>query len=206
MVNNARLNRASPDARRDHILAVAKSAFLEDGFAAASMSTIAARLGGSKATLYKYFPTKEALFEAVMAQACEEVLAPMDQPLEPQDDLQSELAAFGRRLLDALLAPPALALHRVVQADGAKFPIVAETFYAFGPDRTYARLAARFAELADEGRPLKAEPSEAARQFVSLLRGDLHLRVTAGAAPPPSRTVIRDHVEAAVDVFLRGAV
>ncbi|MGH6965637.1 MAG: TetR/AcrR family transcriptional regulator, partial [Phenylobacterium sp.] len=47
--------RLDRDARREAILDVAQEVFLEEGFANASMSTIAARLGGSKGTLYNYF-------------------------------------------------------------------------------------------------------------------------------------------------------
>ena len=43
------------DERRDGILDVGRDCFLVDGYAATSMSSIAARLGGSKGTLYNYF-------------------------------------------------------------------------------------------------------------------------------------------------------
>ena len=56
--------RLDRDARRELILDVAQDVFLEEGFAAASMSTIAARLGGSKGTLYNYFRSKDELFAA----------------------------------------------------------------------------------------------------------------------------------------------
>ena len=47
------------DQRREAILQVAREVFFEYGYSAASMSTIAARLGGSKGTLYNYFKNKE---------------------------------------------------------------------------------------------------------------------------------------------------
>ncbi len=39
------------DLKRDTILSIARQVFMEEGYAAASMSTIAARVGGSKGTL-----------------------------------------------------------------------------------------------------------------------------------------------------------
>ena len=54
--------RTKTNARRDAILAVAKQVFEEYGFENSSMALIAERLGSSKATLYRYFVTKEALF------------------------------------------------------------------------------------------------------------------------------------------------
>ena len=44
------------------IIAVAREHFFEKGFEGASMSAIAAQLGGSKRTLWSYFPSKEELF------------------------------------------------------------------------------------------------------------------------------------------------
>lgn len=54
------------DARRQAILDVAAQAFQELGFERTSMSGICARVGGSKATLYNYFPSKEELFFEVI--------------------------------------------------------------------------------------------------------------------------------------------
>lgn len=62
--------RLDPDTRREQILDVAQDVFLEEGFANASMSVIAARVGGSKATLYAYFRSKEALFSAYVERRC----------------------------------------------------------------------------------------------------------------------------------------
>src|ERR1700761_2914102 len=64
-------SRLAPDDRRKAILAIAREIFLTEGYAAASMSAIAARLGGSKGTLYNYFPSKEGLFAEFMRDQCE---------------------------------------------------------------------------------------------------------------------------------------
>ena len=56
------------DERRDGILDVARDCFLADGYAATSMSTIAARLGGSKGTLYNYFKSKDEVYLALASE------------------------------------------------------------------------------------------------------------------------------------------
>ena len=53
-------------ALREHILDTAKLAFLEGGFERTSMDAIAARAETSKRSLYAHFPTKDALFLAVL--------------------------------------------------------------------------------------------------------------------------------------------
>ena len=51
-------------------MSVAREVFFEHGYSATSMSAIAARLGGSKGTLYNYFRSKEELFEAQLRDVC----------------------------------------------------------------------------------------------------------------------------------------
>ena len=58
--------------RRDKILEVASEVFRENGFEATSMSQIAALAGGSKGTLYNYFPSKEDLLLAVLLTGAQE--------------------------------------------------------------------------------------------------------------------------------------
>ena len=72
--------------RREAILAVAYASFLEHGYAATTMSGIAAKIGGSKATLWSYFPSKEALFEAVLDQATAAYRLQLSSLLDPCGD------------------------------------------------------------------------------------------------------------------------
>jgi AcrR family transcriptional regulator len=60
------LRKRRKEARPDEIIEAARAVFVERGFAAAKVDEIATRAGASKGTVYLYFPTKEALFEAVM--------------------------------------------------------------------------------------------------------------------------------------------
>ena len=75
--------RVKTPARREAILAVAADVFKEMGFEGASMAEISARIGGSKATLYGYFKSKEELFVAVThgeaKKQMEPALAALDQ-------------------------------------------------------------------------------------------------------------------------------
>ena len=63
------------DQRRERIIQVARSVFFEVGYAGASMSLISQRLGGSKATLYAYFNSKEDLFAALIHEGCQDMAA-----------------------------------------------------------------------------------------------------------------------------------
>lgn len=60
------LPRRRKDSRVAELLDAALAVFAEKGFAAARMEDIAARAGAAKGTLYLYFPSKEAVFEALV--------------------------------------------------------------------------------------------------------------------------------------------
>ena len=62
----ARAGAETESAKRRQILDGARRVFLADGFDGASMNDIARVAGVSKGTLYVYFDSKEALFEALI--------------------------------------------------------------------------------------------------------------------------------------------
>src|SRR3569833_1853850 len=91
--------RLDRDQRRERILDVAEEVFLEEGFAAASMSEIAARLGGSKGTLYNYFKSKDELFEAYVLWRCSMNLEEIYALDSDGDSLRGTLTRVGAALL-----------------------------------------------------------------------------------------------------------
>ena len=96
--------RPRSDDRRAAMLEIARAAFLREGYAAASVSEIAAKVGGSKATLYSYFPSKKDLFAAVIEEEVRQMLAPLFEMGETQGDVRTVLERFARRFLDMLLS------------------------------------------------------------------------------------------------------
>ena len=83
---------------RDRILVAAEALFAERGFAGTAVRDIAARVELNPASLYNHFPSKEALYEAVL----ERGLRPLLQVLA-DGAAQGEVA--GRvELIDALMA------------------------------------------------------------------------------------------------------
>lgn len=58
--------RRRKEARPGELIAAALDLFVEHGYAATRVEAVAARAGVSKGTLFVYFPTKEALFKAVV--------------------------------------------------------------------------------------------------------------------------------------------
>ena len=94
--------RADARRNRERVLAAARRAFAEQGFAV-PLDEIAAAAGVGPGTVYRHFPTKEALFEAVSLANVEELAADARARAEAADpDLA--FAGFLDRLADQALA------------------------------------------------------------------------------------------------------
>jgi AcrR family transcriptional regulator len=77
----------------------AREVFLTQGFDAASMGEIARKAGVSKGTLYVYFDSKEALFEAIAQEACADQAKGVFA-FDPEDhDVESVLTRLGRSFI-----------------------------------------------------------------------------------------------------------
>jgi AcrR family transcriptional regulator len=164
----------SPDERRAAILDIAREAFLQDGYSGTSMSRIAAEVGGSKATLYSYFPSKKELFIAVTdretAQLYDEIF---NLKLSPGESDKAFLD-FSRRCLQGLLSDTIIAGYRLIIAEAGRFPEMGKTTYELAVRRGVERLAHCFAEAMAQGSLRLCDPTEAAESFLDLAAGSLH--------------------------------
>jgi hypothetical protein len=91
-----------------------------------------------------------------------------------------------------------------VHGEGQRFPELARTFFACGPDAAYAVLTPALARFHTAGLVDCPDPRLAAEQFLAMVRGDLHLRVSSGLVPPPTPAEIERQVAHAVRIFVRG--
>ena len=167
------------------------------------MSRIAALAGGSKTTLWTYFPGKEDLFAAVCDDLVERYGLAINAPIDPGAPLTQQLSLFGRALLDTVLSPPMVDLQRLVIGEAARFPELSRLFFDRGPARGKARLARLLQAAMDRGELRSDDPDVAASQFVGLLQArSWHWMLLGLIAehPPEQRTA---EVELAVSSFLR---
>jgi AcrR family transcriptional regulator len=191
------------DHRRRAILDVARAVFFEEGYSSASMSTIAARLGGSKGTLYNYFQSKKELFDAQIREQCaSHALMVFDLPADGQD-VRRVLTDMGERYLGMLFSESGLQTFRLVTAEAQRDPSIARTFYEAGPMTGARRLAEFLAHAEQVGglRPL-GDPLLAAQQFIALLQASLYKPRLLNIIEEPTREAITAEVAAAVHTFM----
>ncbi len=194
--------RPTRDQRREAILAIAHDVFLEHGFEGASMSQVAARLGGSKGTLYSYFDSKEALFEALVAESCAQ-RGPAMFDVNVGLPMVERLTAIARAYIELVGSEWSVRMLQVVAAEARRRPEVGRLFYDAGPGAAVLRLSAELDDFAAAGLLRLDDSRRAAETFGILCRGTLHLQRMLGQAPVPTPAVIEREAARAVAQFLR---
>ena len=108
------------------LLDAARQIFLEKGYAGTSIDEVVQRTGGSKASVYKYFGSKEGLFAEMFGTHCQVFLATLQIPNELSGNLEQTLTQFAERVLLAFVDPERVAMIRALVAEAARFPDLAE--------------------------------------------------------------------------------
>ena len=195
------MSQAIRDQRRDRILQVAREVFFEEGFNAATMSTIATRLGGSKATLYAYFKNKEDLFDAIIADQCS-VIEKMLVLENEGADIRTTLTDLGRELVTAMSSDQSVRTMQLIIEESRRNPELARRFDETGPKVGTERLAAYLAGAHARGEISASDPVHAAGVLAILLKGELFFRRILGLEPEPTPERIEKEVQSAVTNFL----
>ena len=190
------------DQRRETILEIAGDVFYEEGFAGASMSSIAARLGGSKGTLYNYFESKDELFEAFVRERCssfwESVFSvAADEHLKVRELLPLVGEAFIRMLDEKLVR-----LIRILIAESQRSPHMSRIFFDTGPEAKVRQLAGYLEAAKARGEIDAPDCTVAARQFLALFRGSFYFERLLNLVGPQDEGRARQEIAAAVDMFL----
>lgn len=176
------------------ILRVAEAMFLKSGYAATRMDAVADKAGVTKQTVYRYFPAKEALFAAVMAQV-------RDNGAEPytlgDGELAEELRQFGHWCLGFHINPRALGLYRLMLMEGGQRSLH-QTFMEAGPQKVVGPLA-EFLQQRCEG---LEDPQFHARMFTSMLLAPRNT-LLLGNDKKMNPEAQREHVEKVVGLFLK---
>jgi len=134
---SSRTRRRRKEARPAEIAEAGLAAFVEHGFAATRMEEVARRAGVAKGTVFRYFPTKEALFEAAVLSRAAPVWDGAETMASTLADMPLREAVI--RLIEALHAgltrPEITGLMRIIIAEGPRFPALLETWHRLSISR-----------------------------------------------------------------------
>lgn len=196
--------RRDKTAKREAIILIAKDIFLREGYSATSMATIAAAVGGSKATLYNHFPSKEDLFTAVVSDICEGNAAAFSALDLQSPDIRKALRSFGVAIVRFMMSDDVIAMHRLIAGEAARFPEIGQAYYQAAVQLGKQKLIDRFGAAMDSGRLRKTDPSVAAQHFFDLCLAGLYRRRLWNIGGAPSDAEIDANVASAVAAFMDG--
>ena len=158
--------------------------------------------GGSRRNIYQEFGNKEGLLKAVMHQQVirqRDALANIDYGLPPDQALKQVCLPFAEGLMSDTL----IALMRMVVQVVVKLPEVGQMIYENGPLSGSKPIRDYLRYLDGQGMLKVSDPAAAAALLMEMVKGRLHLRRILLPGDTISRAEIEQHVNYAVDTFLR---
>lgn len=159
--------------KRDAALAAATALFRQTGFERTSMEAVASAAGISTATLYRQFPSKESLFEAVAVAALDR----LEAPLPTRGGAKLRLTALAVNYAELLASPETRGFMRMIIAETGRNPRLAEIFYEKVKSRLGGGFVAAFGEGVAQGVFKRAsDPGHAVGQLQGMIEHALLMR------------------------------
>lgn len=189
------------DERIPEILAASCAEFSAHGIDGASMTKIAARCGCSKATIYHYFDSKEALITALVREVFAADLKTLSSQSEKESTAHGSIRGHATRLVEMLEEQPAVAqLLNEVYARASRMPEVSDVLR-----RSFSLYIEHFTSVFARGvasGELRQDlvPPRVALAWVASLEGAL---VIAAATSRPRREVVDEVVASMVALTSR---
>lgn len=184
--------RQRAEQKQQEIVIAAESLFLQQGYGASSMDQIAEQTGVTKQTVYRYFPSKDALFAAVMnhMQATE-----FKSYCFGNGPVADELIGYGKHLLCFHLQPRILGLYRLMLTEGAREDLF-RTFAKTGPQRVLQPLI----EFLEQRSRLE-DPTFCAQMLANMILAPRNQLLMSGT-PKMRKSAQQEHVLKVTRLFL----
>jgi len=154
--------------RRKTILEVAGRQFLQHGYGGTTMSAIATAFGGSKETLWRYFPNKEVLFADYIEHATATFRNRLAPDLDPNIPLEQALRNFAKHYIEEICSPESVELHRLAVSESARFPEIGRLFYERAPKATEGLLTEFLGRQMTLGKLRSGDAGRAAKTLIQL--------------------------------------
>lgn len=183
--------------KRRAAIQAAKQLFFEQGYERTSLQQIAAQAGVSTATLFKRFPSKAALFAAMVEEfwAVENKCAASMPAKDPRAGLTKIGLDYARRMRQ----PDMRAMFRLIVAEAPRFPDLGQMLFQKGFGPFWSRLTDYLTIEKSAGTLLLDNPSNVARAFLATIAGQVlwpELVVAGcGGSDDSARQVVKEAVE-----------
>lgn len=188
--------------KREAMLKAAWKIFSEHGYERTSMDMVIAMSGGSKATLYSYFKSKEELLIATVHFRLQELTKSIHLELREDLPFPEALYLFGMQYTKMLLHSDFLEVYRLAAAESNNTPLGAEVFEP-GFKRKWDQITAFFAKRIDPARLFPGGAWTASMHLKGLLDSELVLYRLWDVMDRAPNKDVEVNVRAGVEAFLR---
>ena len=108
--------------RYELIVKTALDLFLKNGYEKTSLSDIVAISGGSLASIYTFFESKEGLFQAIIEQEIDALIKEVDEriDLKISHSLEEFLTKFATIIFSIICTKKNISLGRIMMSEGSK--------------------------------------------------------------------------------------
>jgi TetR/AcrR family transcriptional regulator, mexJK operon transcriptional repressor len=195
-----RPTREEAERRHRSLLATAFRLFLEKGWDGVSVDEISRQSGVTKGFIYARYADKGALFVEAIERLMADAMGTLHLAEPLPADIEEGLYGFGRRLLDLVLQPEALAFHRQFIAEAGRFPELAKVFLA--RNRVRDLIVEVLQTYVDQGAIALNDPKMMAEHFAILVVGIPRMLALLVGRESPTEEERR--LRAGVRLFLDG--
>lgn len=165
--------------KREQIFQAAVVEIQERGFREASMDRISERAGASKRTVYKYFESKEKLFQEMMRRHWDRFSGALSVTYEKDRDIRDQLTALGQAEGRLLTNPDVMAMSRLMMSEVLRSPELVDE----NQEKTDFKAAfeTMLRDANADGALSIEDPNLAAEEFIALIKGKAFWPVVFGA-------------------------
>ncbi len=196
-----KLKRPSSQERQAGLIAAAATLFAAKGFNGTTTKEIAKAAGVSEALVFKYFPTKRALYSAILAEkvTVSELLEAVEESAKKRDDRRVFTLIAGYRIRPDVDST----LLRLLLFSALEGHELSDMFFGKQHRVFYDHLARYIRLRVDEGIFRPVDPLLAARAFIGMV---VHHRLLHEIFGVPMHRTHDETVSTYVDLFLNGLI
>ena len=189
--------------RRAMLFDVATELFLKFGYDNVSLDQIVEHAGGSKATIYKYFGSKQGLFLAIYEERSHKFIHQIQVAVSQKNiEIQTLLINLLYDLYTIVADPQSSGLWRLIIQISQNDPALSQQLYNLGPAQAHRIFADFLQQAHDRNEIICTNPTESAIYFFGFLH-DLHWRALVGLPLEDNESNIKTRIKYVVELFLR---
>lgn len=178
------------------VIKIARQEFVQNGYRATTLESIAAAAGVSKRSLYLWHEDKAALFKACVQEGAERF--PLLK-IQPGMNVEAALREYATALIRELASESSFGMGLLLMREGREFPELLATALQSMVQFLIEPLALYLRQHGLE----QENSTERASLLISMILGEIHFSMLVGA-PLPDEARMECYAEMVVEVFLRG--